>query len=101
MLGYHRFWLGLDDFDYRAWAVPAFQTNAAYMDSPLAIDEILDDMAPDVILIDPVHRAYFDGATAADTGSRAARRWMVSRGYVRVAEVIDRTYGRMEIFRKP
>lgn len=98
VLGLHRYWLGLHDLDYRSWAVPLLQSDPRYFSPPRSIDEALDDIAPDVILIDPRMRVYFDDARPGDPHALALRSWMQRKDYARVAIVEDTTYGPMEIY---
>ena len=98
VLGLHHYWLGLHDLDYRSWAVPLLLADPGQSSPPRAIDAALDDIAPDVILIDPRMRAYFDDARSGDPLSLAIRSWMQRTGYVPVATVEDTTYGPMEIY---
>ncbi len=99
VLGLHNYWFGLHDLDYRAWLVPLLQADPTYWSPSLSMDEALDQIAPEVILIDSRLQAYFDSAVATDPKPHAIRAWMNDRGYVRAAVVTDRTYGPMEIYR--
>ncbi len=96
VLGLQNYWFGLQDRDYRAWPVPLFQTDPSYRPQPLTLEEALDRLAPEVILLDPRIRAYFQ--QDANVG-REAYEWMDSRGYLQVAVIEDPTYGRMEVHR--
>ena len=97
VLGLHNYWFGLDDLEYRGWLVPLGLADEA-SGSPAPLDDALDRIAPDVILIDPRLRAYFEHADASDPKPRLAADWMARRGYVRIAVVDDATYGAMHIF---
>jgi hypothetical protein len=99
VLGLHNYWFGLDDLEYRSWFVPLRRADPLLFASAPTIDQALDDVAPDVVLIDARMRAYFAAAPASDPVPPAIRAWMDRRGFRRRAVVDDETYGRMEIFR--
>ena len=64
--------------------------------------QALDDVAPDTILIDIRMRDYLTSPprpNAADP--QDALSWMAQRGFERIAQVDDPTYGLMEIYRAP
>jgi len=96
VLGLQNYWLGLDDLDYRAWPVPLSQANPDYRPVPLTLEEALGNTAPDVILIDPRMRDYFEGAPLA---AQTILDWMENEGYVRTVVIEDPTYGRMEVYK--
>ena len=100
VLGLHTFWFGLQDLDYRAWGVPLLHADGSYGLPPLPLDQTLDSITPDVILIDVRLRTYFDNAPAADLRPGIIRQWMERRGYARVTVIEDKTYGRMEVYRR-
>lgn len=98
VLGLHNYWFGLEDYNYRNWAVPFFKTDPRYYTPPLSLPEAMGVLSPDVILIDPNMRAYFDSPARDDPIPAAVLSWMASTGYVRTALVEDSTYGPMEIY---
>lgn len=98
VLGLHHYWIGLHQLDYRSWAVPLLQADPRYFSPPRSIEVALEDIAPDVILIDPRMRIYFEDSLASDPQSLAIRSWMQRTGYAPVATVDDTTYGLMEIY---
>lgn len=97
VLGLHHYWLGLHDLDYRSWFVPILQSDPNYWQPPRPIAAALDDIMPDVILIDPRMREYLE---SPDAPSAEIFAWMVHRGYVLTATIEDATYGSMEIYRR-
>ena len=102
VLGLHTYWFGLSDLEYRSWAVPIFQSDPALWSPPKSMAQALDDVAPDTILIDNHTRDYLTSAPRARAAHpQDALIWMVQRGFERVAEVDNPTYGRMEIYRVP
>jgi hypothetical protein len=98
VLGLHNYWFGLDDLDYRAWPVPLWLADPAHRSPPLALEEALDEVAPDVILLDPRMRQVFAGT--ADGSLHPALAWMQERGFVLRAVVDDPTYGRMDVYER-
>jgi hypothetical protein len=94
ILGLHHYWFGLDDFDYRTWAVPLLQADAKYWTPPLTIDQALTNLDPDVVLLDTRLRALL--ATAPEVASPVYG-WLAEEGFALVGVVDDPTYGQMEI----
>ncbi len=97
-LGLHLYWLGLADLDYTSWFVPLLQANPRYWFPPLSIDEALDNIAPDVVLIDSRLGAGPGGSPASDPKLHPIYDWIVRRGYAQAAVIADPTYGIMEIY---
>lgn len=93
ILGLHTYWLGLQDFDYRSFLVPL---NRADLGEPL--DRALADVDPDIVLLDPRMRAYFQSLPAGGDGDRFAG-WLAAHSGRVIARVDDPTYGSMEIYR--
>jgi hypothetical protein len=93
VLGLHSFWIGLQDHDYRSFLVPL---NLADLGVPL--DQALDDVDPDLVLLDARMRAYFDSPGAAADGV-LFRAWLARHDGELVGRVEDPTYGLMEIYR--
>ncbi len=89
VLGIHTYWLGLADRDYRDWLVPMADDRSL----PAALDEV----APDVLLLDDAVRLFFSERPAE---SAALRAWSARRGFERSAVVEDETYGRIEVYRR-
>jgi hypothetical protein len=93
ILGLHSYWLGLEDFDYTSFLVPL---NWADLGEPL--DRALDDVDPDVVLLDARMRAYFDDLPPGGDGDRF-RAWLTAHSATVSGRVDDPTYGLMEIYR--
>jgi hypothetical protein len=93
VLGLHSYWIGFEDHDYRSFLVPL---NFADLGVPL--DQALDDVDPDVVLLDARMRAYFDSPPAA-ADSALFRAWLARHDARLVADVDDPTYGLMEVYR--
>lgn len=93
VLGLHTYWFGLQDFDYRSFLVPL---NWADLGEPL--DRALTDVDPDVVLLDPRMRDYFQSLPAGGDGDRFAG-WLAAHSGQLIARINDPTYGSMEIYR--
>lgn len=89
VLGLHTYWLGLQDHDYRSFLVPL---NWADLGEPL--DQALTNVDPDIVLLDPRMRAYFDSVPDGALFTR----WLNDHSAHVIANVDDPTYGRMEIY---
>jgi hypothetical protein len=83
--------------EYRAWPVPLGQADPRFWFPARPLAEALDEVAPDVILLDARIRAYFDNVTD-DPRTQEAMAWIADRGYVRTAVIDDPTYGRMDVY---
>jgi hypothetical protein len=93
ILGLHTYWFGLQDFSYRSFLVPL---NWADLGEPL--DRALADVDPDIVLLDPRMRAYFQSLPAGGDGDRFAN-WLAGHSGQVIARIDDPTYGSMEIYR--
>lgn len=96
VMALHRYWIGLDDLDYRGWLVPLYQALDIY--HPVPIEVALEQLDPQVILIDPAMRSYLYDPPAGDDLPEHILGWMVKEGYQLTTSVEDNTYGLMEIF---
>ncbi|HLF28101.1 MAG TPA: glycosyltransferase family 39 protein [Anaerolineae bacterium] len=100
VLGLHNYWFGLEDFDYRSFAAPLWWSEAHNEPRPLSLDEGLDQIAPDIVLIDSRLREYFAGDTQNGGANEALfDRWLARHRAERVDRIEDPTYGVIEIFR--
>ena len=95
VLGLHNYWLGLEDYDYRSFAVPILWTDPAYTSPPLSLDAALSQAAPDVILLDAHLRDYFTGHRDQEAALDA---WLTQHDGRRVASIEDATYGALDIY---
>lgn len=93
ILGLHTYWFGLQDFDYRSFLVPL---NFADLGEPL--DPALADVDPDIVLLDPRMRGYFQSLPAGGDGDRFSS-WLAGHSAQVIARIDDPTYGLMEIYR--
>jgi hypothetical protein len=98
VLGQHSFWFGLEGFDFRSVDVPLLLSEARADAPHRSAAEILDRIAPDVVLLDDRLRSYLDTAPASDPFPADFRNWMAHRHFALSATVRDRTYGTMEVW---
>lgn len=95
----HAYWFGLEDADARDWIVPLEWSMPHPGQATLSMFDALEQVAPDVIVIDPRMRAYLlDARTDARTMQIFA--WMGARQFHCVKEFEDITYGRFDIYRR-
>ena len=103
VLGLQHYWLGLRQYDYRTWLVPANYTYPPYYHDPMPLDAALDKVNPDVILIDPIMRRYFEAASQPGHPSydrqQAYEAFMVRRRARLVCTIQNSTYGTMNVYR--
>jgi 4-amino-4-deoxy-L-arabinose transferase-like glycosyltransferase len=98
VLGLHHYWFGLEDPDYRSFAVPIIWSRPLDGSTALPFDAGLDRVNPDAVLVDPRLRGFFE----ADPGARRQfEAWLARQNAVQTAIIDDPTYGRMEIWLIP
>ena len=95
VLGLHRYWFGLSDFDYRSWWVPLVRAQSGE-----AINPVLYDFAPDVVLLDSRLGHGPDGTVRSNPRLLPVFDWLAQRQYAQVAVVDDATYGTMLIYQR-
>lgn len=91
VLGLHNYWFGLESFEYRSFALPFLLQQS----NNLSIDQGLEQIEPDVVLIDPRMRETF----AID--AQAAEQfqvWLTRHAGQVIGRVDDPTYGLMEVY---
>lgn len=98
VVGLHNYWFGLEDFDYRSFAVPLSWTDPHNEPRPLALDEGLARVAPDIVLFDERLRDYFSN-TAPIEQKLEFFRWLDTHNGKIVGRVDDPTYGLVDIYR--
>jgi hypothetical protein len=102
VLGLQHYWLGLRQFPYRSWLVPIYHTLPLYHPEPVAMDEALERVRPDVILIDRHMQEYLDlrsGPDDKEHSSYKAFHTFMDRHRVQVACVVeDEIYGAMRVY---
>jgi hypothetical protein len=103
VLGLQRYWLGLRQYAYRTWLVPAIYANPSYHDPPVPLDVTLDRIDPDIILIDRDMATFFSNASWPDHAMHstflAFERFMASRHAEQLCNVDNATYGPMRVYR--
>jgi 4-amino-4-deoxy-L-arabinose transferase-like glycosyltransferase len=95
VLGLHRYWFGLSDFDYHSWYVPLIRAQSGE-----AIEPILSDLAPDVVLMDSRLGVGSDGTLMSNSRLRPVFDWLAQKKYAQIAVVDDATYGSMLIYQR-
>jgi 4-amino-4-deoxy-L-arabinose transferase-like glycosyltransferase len=102
VLGLQHYWLGLRHFPYRTWLVPLLQAHPLYYHQAMTLDQALNQVAPDVVLIDRHIDRYFD--ELVDPGHDQHRllsqfeAFMEQHRALLVGQVWDSTYGLMRIY---
>ena len=103
VLGLQHYWLGLRQYDYRTWLVPANLTYPAYYSGAMSLDAALDKVDPDIILIDRIMARYFESASDPSHPARARRQafdaFMARRDAQLVCTIQNQTYGTMNVYR--
>jgi 4-amino-4-deoxy-L-arabinose transferase-like glycosyltransferase len=103
VIGLNRYWLGLRQYDYRSWLVPILLSDSLYTQRPVTLDSALERIAPYILLIDRDMRRYLDEiadpANPRHNYHIQLQRYLQRHGARQEAEVVDRTYGTMEIIR--
>jgi 4-amino-4-deoxy-L-arabinose transferase-like glycosyltransferase len=99
VLGLHNYWIGFEDTDYRSWWMPLVQMDAWYHTPQLTLDEAMAAINPQVVLLDRRMRDFLaTPLDAKDPRPAQVKRWLSH--WVVAAVVEDRTYGRMDIYRR-
>src|SRR5262249_25149048 len=102
VLGLQRYWLGLRQYRYRSWLLPIDLTDPFYTPEPIALDDALDPLNPDVVLVD---RSIGELMTEAANVENPNHRLHVGfetfkrRHSANLTCVIrDHTYGTMQVY---
>jgi hypothetical protein len=93
VLGLHTYWFGLEDVEYRSFLLPL-----NWADQGLPLDQALARVAPDVVLLDPRMRDYFNSPEVAADRQRYAN-WLTEHQSDLIGRVDDPTYGLIEVYR--
>lgn len=105
VLGLQHYWLGLRQFEYRTWLMALNLSHPIYYHAPMALDDALERMDPDVILIDRHMAALFEAA--ANPAHRfhhmqvGYEAFVARRRVEPVCVIRNRTYGSMTVYRVP
>ncbi|MCB9136320.1 MAG: glycosyltransferase family 39 protein [Anaerolineales bacterium] len=98
ILGSHSFWFGFEAYEYRAWALPIFQTSYLSTPTPILAEEAMDALSPDIILIDSRTLSYLESPSNEMGPTTAFLNWMEIKGYSLTTIIDDPTYGKIEIY---
>jgi hypothetical protein len=101
LLALHLYWLGLPDVDFVSWLVPIFRAGPHLGSAGLGIDAALDQVAPDVVVLDSPVLGYFSLTHDPDPSFKQISEWLGRNNFVRLAVLDDQTYGHLEIYRRP
>lgn len=105
VLGLQHYWLGLRQYRYRTWLVPAITAHPLYSHEPVPFDEAIERIDPDVLLVDRYMDRLLRDARDAEhpyhhvsVGFEA----FVARRNASISCVIrDRSYGDMHVYVVP
>jgi hypothetical protein len=105
VLGLPHHWLGLRSHRFRSWQLATNFADPSFVDVPRPLDQVLDEIAPDIMLVDRYMTALFEEAAAPShpyhylsTGFHA---FLERRHPVKVCEFTDATYGPTVVYRVP
>ncbi len=105
VVGLHQYWLGLAENDFRSYTDVAFLTSPDYTRNPRTIDQVLEMIAPDILIVDAILGdviACGDDPTCRDANSaELAMRFhlYMNRHHTReVGRVTDKTYGALIVY---
>jgi hypothetical protein len=102
VVGLQNYWLGLRQTDYRTLSLPFILSDPDYTPHPVPVDQTLEDLAPDVILIDTRIGDYLDQIANPDAPDHA--KWVAFQSFMDrhqarlAAQVDDASYGPMRIY---
>lgn len=102
VLGLQHYWLGLRQYEYRTWLLPLFMADEALYDERLTLEEALEQVDPDVVLIDRHMAQLFSDMVEPAHSYHALlgeyQRFMRQRGAVLLGVVEDRDYGQIQVY---
>jgi 4-amino-4-deoxy-L-arabinose transferase-like glycosyltransferase len=103
VVGLQHYWLGLRQYRYRTWLLPLLRTGQATdLDEPVALDQALERVDPDVILLDRHMGGYFDSLSHPshpDHETYAELQRFMTRHRAQIAGTVeDVTYGTMRVY---
>ena len=100
LLALHDYWLGLTDVEYSSWTVAIRRASPAGQKSSPSMRAVLDQLAPDVVVMDDAMRAFFAAAEPTDPRPREILDWLAGNDFSVVGVIDDATYGRLQIYRR-
>jgi hypothetical protein len=103
VVGLQHYWLGLRQYPYRTWLLPVLRTGGATdLPEPVTLDEALDQMDPDVVLLDRHMSGYLESLSDPSHADHETyiewQRFLAGRGGELAGIVDDATYGTMLIY---
>jgi 4-amino-4-deoxy-L-arabinose transferase-like glycosyltransferase len=105
VLGLQHYWLGLRQYRYRTWLLPIDLANPLYSKSPIGLEEALEQLNPDVILIDRYIEELMREAANPASPNHAVQVGFEAFKERRHAQstcvVRDQTYGTMQVYLLP
>ena len=105
VLGLQHYWLGLRQYRYRTWLVPAITSNPLYSEDPIRFDEAIERIDPDVLLVDrymnQLLRAAREPTHPYHETQLAFERFTARRGASIGCVIRDRWYGDMHVYVVP
>ena len=103
VLGLQTYWLGLRQFEYRAWTLPFYLAAQGAGGEPKPLGWAIERVDPDVILIDPRMDAMFSEsrppAPAADRWRAQFRAFSDRHPLELLCAFDDATYGAFRVYR--
>jgi hypothetical protein len=105
VLGLQHYWFGLRQYDYRTWLVPTIYANPLYHDPPVPLDVTLEQIDPDIILIDRYMSTFFNAAARPDHPMHRVHTefnaFMDARHAEPLCAIRSATYGTMSVYYVP
>ena len=102
VLALHQYWLGLAENDFRSYTDVVFLTDRLYTQKPRALNEVLEQVRPDVFLLDPILSDVLgQGEDSEATASEMAgqyRAYMERHQARELGRVSDATYGTLIVY---
>jgi hypothetical protein len=97
VLGLHTYWYGFVDLPFSTWYYPLAQARTPVPGGAVPVTVTLNDLAPDVVLVDARMRLMLT-AEGAEQGAVAEINTWLADNYTVAGAVDDATYGRMEVY---
>ena len=105
VLGLQHYWLGLRQYPYRTWLVPANNARPLYTHEPIPFEEAIERIDPDVLLVDRhIGRMLRDARDPAHPNHHlylGFERFVTSRRASVSCVIRDRSYGDMRVYHVP
>jgi hypothetical protein len=94
------YWIGLTDNEYRVFYLLFYFSMPVTADEPMALDEALDKIAPDVILLDAPMQRFFADHSTPESDARSNQFWtyMKQHNGRRIRTILDNHGSPIEIY---